>query len=67
MSMRPISEANSPELRGSVAAMQRVADLARVIAIQTNTCLVIVRDGQIVHVPPEVLREELANKAKTQE
>ncbi|MEC8848592.1 MAG: hypothetical protein ABF356_11905 [Polycyclovorans sp.] len=63
MSMRPISEAKNPDLRASVAAMQRAARLAREIAIQTNTCLVISRDGQTVRIPPDVLREELAKQA----
>ncbi|MAY26552.1 MAG: hypothetical protein CMK02_09720 [Polycyclovorans sp.] len=63
MSMRPISEAKNPDLRASVAAMQRAARLAREIAIKTNTCLVISRDGPTVRIPPEVLREELAKQA----
>ncbi|MCB1634846.1 MAG: hypothetical protein KDI51_09670 [Xanthomonadales bacterium] len=65
MSIRPISEAKCPDLRGSVAAMQRAAELAREIAIQTNTGIVIVRDGQIVHVSAAELREEAANNAGT--
>ena len=67
MTMRPISEATNPDLRGSVAAMQRAAALARTIAIQTDTCLVIMRDGQIVRISPETLREEAAKQAKTTE
>jgi len=65
MSIRPISEATCPDLRGSVAAMQRAAEMARKIAIQTGTCLVTMRGGQIVRIPPEALREEAAKKAKT--
>ena len=63
MSMRPISEAKNPDLRASVAAMQRAARLAREIAIKTNTCLVLSRDRPTVRIPPEVLREELAKQA----
>jgi len=64
MSMRPIAEAKSADLRGSVAAMERAALLARMVAIQTNTSLVIMQNGTIVHIPPDVLREEMANRKK---
>jgi hypothetical protein len=63
--MRPISEAKCPDLRGSVVAMERAALLARMVAIQTNTCIAIVRDGRIVLIPPDVLRDELRNKKKS--
>lgn len=63
--MRPISEAKCPALRGSVAAMERAALLARMVAIKTNTCIAIVSDGRIVYIPPDVLRDELRNKKKS--
>lgn len=65
MSARPISEAKNPDLRGSFAAMHRAAALARKIAIQTNTCLVVVNDGQIVHITPGALRQATTKSNKT--
>ena len=61
-----ISTAKNPDLRASMAAMQRAAALARKTAIQTDTGIVIVRDGQIVHVSAQELRQSTDGKnAKT--
>ncbi|WP_313919631.1 hypothetical protein [Tahibacter sp.] len=62
MSARPISEAKDPDLRASVAAMNRAAELAREIAIQTDTSLVVVINGQIVRIPAKELREAAAKQ-----
>lgn len=56
MTVRDISEARDPDLRASVVAMKRAAALARAVAIQTNTSLVVVENGQIVHIPAAALR-----------
>lgn len=58
--MRPkdISQAKDPGLRGSLAALQRAAELARKTAIQTDTDLIIVRDGELVRISAAVLREQ---------
>lgn len=56
--MRDISEAKDPDLRASVAAMQRAAELARKTAIQTGTDLIVVRNGKLTRIPPNVLIEE---------
>ncbi|MGL5837268.1 MAG: hypothetical protein ACRCY3_02060 [Sphingorhabdus sp.] len=37
-------------MRDSLYAMRRAAILARMVAIQTNTGIVVVRDGKIVHI-----------------
>lgn len=55
MTTRDISTAKDPDLRASMAAIQRAAELARQTAIQTNTELVIVRDGRIVHLSAQEL------------
>lgn len=57
MNTRDISEAKDPDLRASVVAMQRAAKLARTIAMQTDTGIVIVENGQIVHISAAELRE----------
>jgi hypothetical protein len=46
--LKPISQAKDPDLRGAVAAMQRAAQSARLIAKQTNTYLVVEQNGQLV-------------------
>jgi hypothetical protein len=55
---RDISDAKDPDLRASVAAMQRAAELARKIAIQTDTHLVIVENGKIMRIPASELRAQ---------
>lgn len=60
MNTRDISEAKDPDLRASVVAMQRAAKLARTIAMQTDTGIVIVENGQIVHISAAELREAAA-------
>jgi hypothetical protein len=62
MKPRDINQAKSAELRGSMAAMKRAAQRAREIAIQTNTNLVVVRNGKLVKIPPDELRREAAER-----
>jgi hypothetical protein len=57
MNKADISQAKNPALRGSFAAMRRAAILARKTAIQTDTALVLVRDGKLVSIPAAQLRE----------
>jgi hypothetical protein len=57
MSRADLSQAKNPALRGSLAAMRRAATLARKTAIQTDTAIVIVRDGKPVRIPAAVLRK----------
>lgn len=65
MTTKDISEAKDPDLRASVAAMQRAAELARKTAIQTGTDLIVVRDGKITRISPETLRENMAEAARS--
>lgn len=58
MKTKDISEAKDPLLPASMAAMRRVAEFARKIAIQTNTDLITWQDGKLVRIPPETLRAE---------
>jgi hypothetical protein len=57
LAQKDISEAKDPAMRGSFAAMRRAAALARQIAIQTNTGIVVVRDGKIVRLTASELRD----------
>jgi hypothetical protein len=56
MKMKDISEAKNPDLRASMAALQRASLQARKTAIQTGTHLVIVKDGKLLRIPAEELR-----------
>jgi len=51
--MKDIREARDPAMRRSLAALQRAAEDARRIAIQTGTELIVMRNGQICRLPPE--------------
>ncbi|MFT4101731.1 MAG: hypothetical protein QM674_11965 [Burkholderiaceae bacterium] len=55
---KDISQAKNPDLRTALAAMQRAAQLARQVAIQTNTAIVVMREGRLVRITAEQLREE---------
>lgn len=63
--MKDIREAKNPDLRASPAAMERAAKLARKVAIETNTDLIVVKDGKLTRIPAVDLREARGNaKAK---
>lgn len=59
MKQPDISQAKNPDLRASFAAMQRAADLARQVAIQTDTAIIQMQDGKLVRIPAEQLRQEM--------
>ena len=58
MTAKDISKAKNPDQRASLVAMRRAAAMARDIAIQTNTGIVVVKDGKPVIVTAEDLRKE---------
>ena len=57
MTTQDISQAKDPDLRASLAAMQRAASLARKTAIQTETYIVIVEGEKLVRVSADELRQ----------
>ena len=57
MTMQSIQEAKDPDLRASVAAMNRAAEAARKTAIQTGTDLIVMKNGKLIRIPADVLRE----------
>ena len=57
MTTQDISQAKDPDLRASLAAMQRAAALARKTAIQTETYIVIVEGEKLVRVSADELRQ----------
>ena len=56
MNKTDLSRARNPDIRASLAGMKRAAALARQTAIQTNTEIVLVRDGKPVRVSAAELR-----------
>lgn len=56
MTRQELSQAKDPDLRASLKAMQRAAELARKTAIQTDTDIVIVENEQIVRLSAQELR-----------
>ena len=58
MGLKDISTANDPILRASVAAMKRAAELARQVAIETNTAIILWKDGKVVRIPASELRQQ---------
>lgn len=58
MSPQELSTAKDPDLKASMEAMKRAAALARKLAIQTDTAVVLVKDGEIVRLTAEELRKE---------
>jgi hypothetical protein len=58
MTQQELSKARNPDLRASMAAMQRAAKQARQIAIQTHTAIVVVEGGKVRRVSAaELLRQ----------
>jgi len=49
----PLPSSANADIRGSWAAINRAAKRARLVAQQTGTDLIVVRDGQVVRVTPE--------------
>ena len=62
MKTNDITKANDPAMRGALNALIRAAAAARKIAIQTNTHLIIFKDGQIQRISPEELRLQAETK-----
>lgn len=59
MTQQELSKARNPDLRASLAAMQRAAKQARQIAIQTRTAIIVVEGGILRRVPAEELQRQI--------
>ena len=57
-----ISKAKDPDLRASLVALQRAAQQARKTAIQTNTALVIFKDGRMQRISAAELHQQAKDK-----
>jgi imidazolonepropionase-like amidohydrolase len=58
MNTKDISQAKNKDLTGSLAAIKRAAIMARGLAVQTNTAIIVVRDGKILRITADELRKE---------
>ena len=58
MNSRDISQASNPDLRASLTALRRASQMARKLAIETDTGIVVVRDGRTVQISADTLRRE---------
>ena len=67
MNTNDISNAKDPDLRASLGALRRAAQQARKTAIQTETDLVIVKDGRMQRISPEELRQQAKAATRAQE
>lgn len=59
MTQHDLARAKDPDLRASLQAMQRAAELARKTAIQTETGIVILEGERIVRLSARELRQEM--------
>ena len=58
MTQQELSKAKNADLRASLAAMRGAVEMARSTAIQTNTEIIIVKDGKPARITAEELRKE---------
>jgi hypothetical protein len=58
LTQQDLAKAKNPDLRASLAAMRRAAKMARQTAIQTDTGIIVVRDGKPVRISAKQLRED---------
>lgn len=54
MNKRPIEQADDADLRLSIVALRRAAQRAREIAQRTGTDLIVIEDGKLRRIPPQV-------------
>ena len=59
MNKEDISKAKNPDLRASLADLERAAQSARFVAMQTNTSVVLVENGKMIKLSAEQLRQEV--------
>jgi len=58
MKASELQHAKNPDLIASVAAIKRAAILARQTAIQTNTAIVVMKDGVLCRISAEELKQQ---------
>ena len=59
MKIKNIREAKNPDLRNATVALRRAAKVARQTAIETNTHLVVMKNGNLTRLSARVLRSSI--------
>ena len=67
MNANDIFKAKDPDLRAALGALRRAAQLARKTAIQTETNIVIVKDGRMLRISADELRQQALAAAVVKE
>ena len=67
MNDNDLSKAKDPDVRASLGALRRAAQLARKTAIQTETNIVIVKDGRMLRISADELRQQALAAAVVKE
>ena len=62
MNANDLAKAKDPDVRASLGALRRAAQLARKTAILTETNLVIVKNGQMLRISADELRQRAPPK-----
>ncbi len=66
MNANDLTNAKDPDMRAALGALRRAAQLARKTVIQTNTYLVIVKDGRLQRIDAaELVRQEAVTSHKS--
>jgi hypothetical protein len=64
MNANDLSKAKNPDVRAALGALRRAAQAARITAVQTNTHLIIMKDGRLQRIAASELVLEEAAKIK---
>lgn len=64
MNADDVAKAKDPDVRAALGALRRAAQLARKTVMQTNTHLVIVKDGRLLRITASELALQEAAKTK---
>jgi hypothetical protein len=64
MNANDLAQAKDPDVRAALGALRRAAQSARQTAIQTNTHLVIMKDGRVQRIAASELVLQAATKTK---
>ena len=66
MNSNDLAKAKDPDVRAALGALRRAAQLARKTVMQTNTHLVIMKDGRVQRIAAsELVLQEAAKANKT--
>lgn len=64
MNPEPLASASNPDLVNSLVALRRAAQMAREVAVRTDTHIVVARDGKLVLITAEELRGDVPDSVE---